>query len=130
MRPASASSSLPVVPLTRTAAACSAERWPHGGSHYRDGNEVGPMISNLRKMGNVSPALFAVLIAGALPAAARAEGLSFRNDTNGPIIVQAGVSARGVMKPGRPYLLNPGDSTPAIVMPGDKVIFVFDGKNP
>jgi hypothetical protein len=88
------------------------------------------MISNLRKMGSVGPALLAVLIAGALPAAAHAEGLSFRNDTNGPIIVQAGVSVRGVMKPGRPYLLNPGDSTPAIVMPGDKVIFVFDGKNP
>jgi hypothetical protein len=88
------------------------------------------MISNLCKLGNLGPALLAVLIAGALPAAGRAEALTFRNDTNGPVIVQAAISVRGMMKPGRPYLLNAGDSTPPIVGPGDKLITVFDGKNP
>ena len=88
------------------------------------------MVGNLSKLGNVGPALLAVLIVGAAPAAGRAEALTFRNDTNGPVIVQAAISVRGAMKAGRPYLLNPGDSTPGIVMAGDKVIFVFDPKNP
>ena len=46
------------------------------------------------------------------------------------VIVQAAISVRGMTKPGRPYLLNPGDSTPPIVGPGDKLITVYDGKNP
>jgi len=88
------------------------------------------MVGNLCKLGCVSPALLSVLIAGALPTAGRAEALTFRNDTNGAIIVQAAISVRGVMKPGRPYLLNPGDSTPPIIGPGDKLITVYDSKNP
>ena len=88
------------------------------------------MIGNLSKMGNVSPALVAVLIVGALPAAAAAETLTFRNNTNGPVVVQAACVVKGVLRRDRPHLLNPGDVTPGIQMPGNKTITVYDAKNP
>jgi len=82
------------------------------------------------KMGKIGAALLVVLMAGMVPAAAHAEALVFRNETNGPIIVQAACVVRGVLRRGRPILLKPGDATPGIIMPGNKLITVYDGLNP
>jgi hypothetical protein len=88
------------------------------------------MIGNRSKMGKVGPALVAVLIAAALPAVASAECLTFRNNTNGPIVVQATCVFKGALRSDRPYVLNPGDSTPGISLPGNKIITVYDARHP
>ncbi len=71
-----------------------------------------------------------MLVLSAIPAGAQAEALQFRNDTKSPIIVQAACVVRGVLRRDRPYLLKPGDSTPGIVLPGNKVVTVYDGLHP
>ena len=81
-------------------------------------------------LGKIGAGLLALLMAGLIPAAAHGEALVFRNETNGPIIVQAACVVRGVLHRGRPLLLRPGDATPGIVMPGNKIITVYDGTNP
>jgi hypothetical protein len=80
--------------------------------------------------GRLASCLLAVLIvcAGARPAAAQA--LQFRNECNAPVVVQAVSVFRGVLRRDRPYLLKPGDVTPGILLPGDKVITVYDAKVP
>ena len=88
------------------------------------------MTPSLRNLGKIAAGLVAVLIVGLLPTSVRAEAILFRNETNGPIIVQAACVVRGVLRSGPPYLLKAGDSTPPIVMPGNKLITVYDGQNP
>jgi hypothetical protein len=88
------------------------------------------MTGRLGNLGKIATGLLAVLVVGLLPAGGRAEALLFRNDTKGPIIVQAACVVRGVLRRDRPYLLKPGDSTPGIKMPGNKVITVYDGLRP
>ncbi len=87
------------------------------------------MTRRLNNLGKISAGLAAVLMVGLLPAGARAEELLFHNETNGPIIVQAACVVRGVLRSDRPYLLKPGDTTPAIVLPGNKLITIYDGLN-
>jgi hypothetical protein len=81
-------------------------------------------------LGKLGVGFMAVLLVCLLPAATHAEALAFRNETNGPIIVQAACVIRGALRRDRPYLLRPGDSTPGIVLPGNKLITVYDGLNP
>jgi hypothetical protein len=88
------------------------------------------MTHGLCNLSKIAAGLSAVLIVSLLPAGARAEALLFRNDTKAVIIVQAACVVRGVLRRDRPYLLKPGDSTPGIVMPGNKVITVYDGLRP
>jgi hypothetical protein len=88
------------------------------------------MTPSLRNLGKIGAGLLTVCIVGLLPVSARAEAILFRNDTNGPIIVQAACVVRGVLRSGPPYLLKAGDSTPPIVMRGNKLITVYDGQNP
>ncbi len=60
-----------------------------------------------------------------------AEMLMFRNDVNAPVVVQVVSVCRGIFRRDRPYLLRPGDeTTPGIVLPGDKVITISDAKVP
>src|SRR5437868_14099796 len=88
------------------------------------------MTWRLPNLGKIGAGLLAVLMAGLLPAAAHAEALVFRNETNGPIIVQAACVIRGALHRDRPYLLQSGAATPGIVMPGNKLITIYDGQNP
>jgi hypothetical protein len=88
------------------------------------------MIVGLGNLSKIAAAFLAVWIVSLLPANARAESLLFRNDTKAPIIVQAACVVRGVLRRDRPYLLKPGDSTPGIELPGNKVITVYDGQRP
>ncbi len=74
--------------------------------------------------------LLTVLLIGWSAAPASAETLVLRNDCNAPIVVQAVSVFRGVFRRDRPYLLRAGDTTPGIVLPGDKIITVYDAKVP
>ncbi|HVS39345.1 MAG TPA: hypothetical protein VMS17_27555 [Gemmataceae bacterium] len=87
------------------------------------------MMQRRNKMRTIGMGLAAVLMGALLPAGAHAEELLFRNETNGPIIIQAACVVRGVLRRDRPYLLKPGDATPAIVLPGNKLITIYDGLN-
>jgi hypothetical protein len=73
--------------------------------------------------------LTALLVLGALPAAARAEILWFRNDTDSPIIIQGACLIRGKPVTSRPIVLQPGDKA-RIGLPGDKLITIRDAKAP
>jgi hypothetical protein len=73
--------------------------------------------------------LAALLLVGSTSAAS-AETLVFRNDCNVPIVVQAASVSRGIFVRGRPHLLRPGDESPGIVLPGEKVITIYDGEVP
>ncbi len=84
----------------------------------------------LRNLGKIGAGLAAVVMVALLPGGVRAEALQFRNETNGAIIVQAACVFRGALRRDRPYLLKPGDATPGIVLPGNKLITVYDGVNP
>jgi hypothetical protein len=88
------------------------------------------MTQRIPNLGRIGAGLMAVLMVGVLPAAAHAEALIFRNQTNGPIIVQAACVIKGVLRRDRPYLVQPGGATPGVVMPGNKLITIYDGQNP
>jgi hypothetical protein len=64
------------------------------------------------------------------PALANAEALQFRNDTPVPVVVQAACVVNGRLVRDRPYLLSPSDKTPAITLPGNKVITISEAKVP
>jgi hypothetical protein len=83
-----------------------------------------------RSLGRFSAGLAAVLVGGLLPGTAAAEALAFRNECKVPVVIQAVSVFRGRVFRDKPYLLNPGDVTPNIVLPGDKVITVYDAKVP
>lgn len=90
-------------------------------------------IGNKTRWGGEAPrglGLLAVLLAGWSASPASAETLVFHNDCNTPIIVQAAGVFRGIFRRDRPYLLRPGEATPGIVLPGDKVITIYDAKMP
>jgi hypothetical protein len=74
-----------------------------------------------------------LLAAGVLccwPAGARAENLVFRNTCPVPVVVQAVVVYRGAIRRDKPYVLKPGDMTPSLALPGDKVITVYEATIP
>ena len=81
-------------------------------------------------LGRLLPCLAAVLACGLLPRTAAAEVLAFRNECKAPVVVQAVSVFRGKVFRDKPYLLKAGDTTPNIVLPGDKVITVYDAKVP
>jgi hypothetical protein len=88
------------------------------------------MISNWGSLGRLGPRLLATLIVLLLPTAVFAETIVIRNDHNAPIVVQASCMVGKKVIRDKPYQLNPGDSTEGIQLPGDKVITVYDAKNP
>jgi hypothetical protein len=46
------------------------------------------------------------------------------------VVQAASIGPGGVVRRDRPYLLNPGDATPAIVLPGDKIVTIYDARVP
>jgi hypothetical protein len=82
-----------------------------------------------------SPGICPRLLAGAVlllfaPLAAHAESLHIHNETTTTVLVQSSCVVSGSLVRNRPYLLNPGDKTPSIVLPGDKRIEIFEAKVP
>ncbi len=88
------------------------------------------MIRQTRSLGLLRPCLPAVLVICFLPASAPAQPLAFRNECNAPVVVQAVSIFRGRVFRDRPYMLGPGDATPAIALPGDKLLTIYDAKVP
>jgi hypothetical protein len=62
-----------------------------------------------------------------VPAVLRAETLVIRNDTSATVVVQGAYVDRGVVRRDRPVLLSAG-TTCNVVLPGNKLITVYDGK--
>ena len=64
-----------------------------------------------------------------VPALASAAGsITIKNETTTPVIVQAVTIVAGKVVRDKPYVLKPGDSSPAITMPGnnDKNVYMFE----
>jgi hypothetical protein len=88
------------------------------------------MIGKGHSLSRATPGLLALLLLLGMSAGARAENLYFRNDTKMPVIVHVVSVFNGVPTRARPYLLNPKARTPAINLPGDKIITIHDGNVP
>ncbi len=84
------------------------------------------MIGTLRSLGLTRPCLPALLIVCLAPAVVSAESIRFQNKTTGTVVVQPSCVIRGVVHQGTPYVLNSGDMTPPIMLPGNKIIIVRD----
>jgi hypothetical protein len=84
------------------------------------------MISILRSLGLVRPCLPALLFLCLTPADASAEALRFRNDTMSTVVVQSVYVVRNLVRPGPTWKLGPGDMTPPFVLPGNKIITIYD----
>jgi hypothetical protein len=79
--------------------------------------------------GVISTGVAVLLIAWATRASAQT--LIVRNDASTAVVVQVVSVCRGVYRRDRPYLLRPGDvTTPGILLPGDKIITVYDATIP
>ena len=75
--------------------------------------------------------LVAMLGLTVLPSAATAGSLGFRNDTDGPVIVQGMSIIRGKIYAGKRHVLQPGDvGWDHIVAQGNKLVVVADAKQP
>jgi hypothetical protein len=90
------------------------------------------MLRGLRARRASYLALLALLITVALPGAAAAGPLiGFRNDTDGPIIVQGMSVINGQLRRGKRLTIQPGAvAWDTIAAPGNKLITVVDGKQP
>jgi hypothetical protein len=73
--------------------------------------------------------LIALAICAALPAAASAEDLYFRNDTGVAVIVQGSCIIKGKVVNSRPSLVLPGKAT-SVSLPGNKKITVREPRAP
>jgi hypothetical protein len=88
------------------------------------------MTRHTRSLGLLRPCLPAVLVVCLLPASSSAQTLLFRNECPAPVVVQAVSIFRGRVFRDRPYMLNSGDTTPGIALPGDKLVTIYDAKVP
>jgi hypothetical protein len=81
--------------------------------------------------GRLRPCLLGVLLVGLLPARAASAPTIFRNECPGPVVVQAVSVVGGVVLRSPPLLLKPGQvSLPGVILPGNKVITVYDARVP
>jgi hypothetical protein len=74
--------------------------------------------------------LVAVLLLGCLARSASAQTLTLRNQCDNPVIVQVAGIHRGIFRRDRPRLLQPGETTPRLAVPGDKILTIFDAQMP
>jgi hypothetical protein len=74
-----------------------------------------------------SAALLTVLLA---PAAARAQALVFRNDTTMAVVVHTSSVFKGKVFRASPHLLSPKAASPNVILPGNKVVIVYDARFP
>jgi hypothetical protein len=88
------------------------------------------MIGKGHSLSRATPGLLALLLMLVLAGTGKAEILLFRNDTRMPVIVHVVSVFNGVITRERPHLLNPKSRTPAIKLPGDKIITIHDGNTP
>jgi hypothetical protein len=87
------------------------------------------MISLLRSLGLTRPCLAVLLIVCFAPKAS-AESLRFYNETSGPLVVQTSYILQGTVRQGPRLPLAPSDKTPPIVLPGNKIVTIYDPRMP
>lgn len=87
------------------------------------------MISLLCSLGRLSLALLAALIVGLLPSTVRAEAIAIKNSAPATVRVEPACQVRNQVRPARPFLLKAGDTSPGIVLPGNKFITIRDASN-
>jgi hypothetical protein len=83
------------------------------------------MISLLCSLGRKSLPLLAVLIVSLLAATIQAQTIKLTNTAAVPIVIEPISSAGGLVYPGKPFELKPGQSA-GIMLPGDKAISLRD----
>jgi hypothetical protein len=88
------------------------------------------MIGHRLMHGQIRPLLLAILAVVLFPVLAHAETVYIRNECAVPIVIQAGSVVRGVLRRDPPCALKPGDITPAIMLPGNKLITIYDARTP
>ncbi len=88
------------------------------------------MIGKHSSLGRRCLRLPAVLVLVLCPAALHAESITIENTTGMPIIVQATSIVNKQVNRAAPAMLKPSDSTPGIQLPGNKIITIYDAKNP
>jgi hypothetical protein len=88
------------------------------------------MTSRQRSLSAASRWLATAALVLFVPGLSRAESLRFHNETTGPVIIQCSSVDRGKLMRDRPYLLNVGDKTPEIVLPGNKTITISEANVP
>lgn len=76
------------------------------------------------------PGLLAMLVVSALAGASPAETIVFRNETETTVVVQVACLVQGRLFRERPLLLRPGEVSPPIRLPGDKLISIYDARMP
>jgi hypothetical protein len=87
------------------------------------------MLGRLPNFGLNHPLPAALLALCLLPALALAESVYVRNESPGVVVVQAASVVRGVLRRDPPYQLKAGEITPAIMLPGNKIITIYDARN-
>ncbi len=85
------------------------------------------MSSRLRLRGLYGLSVLTLLLFAAGQAVA--ETLVFRNDTGSPIVLQAAIVVRGVVRRDKPQPLGPNDVA-RVTVPGNKMITIYDAKVP
>src|SRR5262245_33744741 len=89
------------------------------------------MVPPVRGFGTPCLALLAGTILAALPAAAQARGIAFRNELNLPIVVQGTSIVNNMVRQGRPFLLYPNKSgMDQIPAAGNRLIVIYDANQP
>ncbi|HJT77369.1 MAG TPA: hypothetical protein VJ739_09235 [Gemmataceae bacterium] len=71
----------------------------------------------------------AVGLVALLPAVGTAEVLTFRNDTNAPLVIQGASVVRGQLRADQPVSMLPG-ARARINLPGNKLITIYHAKLP
>ncbi len=64
-----------------------------------------------------------------LPAVGAAETLTFRNDTNAPLVIQGACLVRGQLRTDQPISMLPGGKA-RINLPGNKLITIYHARRP
>lgn len=77
----------------------------------------------------LSLAVAAVGLVALLPAVGTAETLTFRNDTNAPLVIQGACIVRGQLRADQPISMLPGGMA-RINLPGNKLITIYHAKLP
>src|SRR5262245_46480166 len=81
-----------------------------------------------RQLVRVGLVVFGLALALMLPAALQAETLTFRNDTNVPVVIQGTCVVRGKVVHDQPQIIQP-NGTAKIQLPGNKTVNIYDAKN-
>jgi hypothetical protein len=88
------------------------------------------MIGFLRLIGPMRPLVVAMVAGLMTPVLANAETMYIRNECPFPVVVQTGSVVRGVLRRDPPVALKMGEVTPGTMLPGNKIITIYDAGAP